>query len=290
MLYSMTGFGSAEATTDRYLVKVEIKTLNSKFLDLSAKFPRELSDREPEIKNLVTEYLKRGKINLSIDLQPLSQIEESLLVNQKLFKAYFAQYKSLAHEVGADTGDLFKLALHSPDVLAPVSEGKVLDWEIIKQTLIEALNQCNEFRKQEGAALQLKFQGYLDTIASGLKGVAAQDPNRIVQIKERIANNLEEIRAKTMVDQNRFEQELIYFIEKLDITEEKVRLAGHLDYFREVMNADDMPGKKLGFISQEIGREINTIGSKANDAVIQREVVQMKDELEKIKEQCMNII
>ncbi len=290
MLYSMTGFGSAEATTDRYLIKVEIKTLNSKFLDLAAKFPRELSDKEPEIKNLVTEHLKRGKINLAIDLQPLSQAEESLLVNQKLFKAYFAQYKSLAHEVGADTTELFKLALHSPDVLSPVSEEKVLDWDIIKHTLIEALNQCNEFRKQEGVSLQEKFHGYLDTIANGLKGVATQDPNRITQIKERITNNLEEMRAKTMVDQNRFEQELIYFIEKLDITEEKVRLAGHLDYFKQVMDTDDMPGKKLGFISQEIGREINTIGSKANDAVIQREVVQMKDELEKIKEQCMNII
>ncbi len=286
----MTGFGSSEATSDQYTVKVEIKTLNSKFLDLVARFPRELSDREADIKNLATEHLKRGKVNLSIDIIPTTTENSGALVNKELFKSYYTQFIDLAKEVGADTKDVFRLALHSPDVIAPEPMPVDLDWILIKSVLLEALDKCNEFRIQEGRSLQEKFSSYLDTIAKGLDVVTSQDANRIAQIKDRISTNLDEIAEKTKVDQNRFEQELIYYIEKIDITEEKVRLGGHLKYFREVMESGSMQGKKLGFISQEIGREINTIGAKANDALIQREVVQMKDELEKIKEQCMNII
>ncbi|MFY0608156.1 MAG: YicC family protein [Cyclobacteriaceae bacterium] len=290
MLNSMTGFGSAEATTDQYTVKVEVKTLNSKFLDLATRFPRELSDKEAEIKNLATEHLKRGKVNLSVDIVPTTTALSGAVVNRELFKSYYSQFMELATEMGADTKDVFRLALHSPEVIAPEPMPVDLDWKLIRSVLIEALTKCNEFRIQEGKSLQEKFSSYLDAIAKGLDVVTNQDPNRIAQIKQRISSNIEEISEKTKVDQNRFEQELIYYIEKIDITEEKVRLAGHLKYFREVMESGSMQGKKLGFISQEIGREINTIGAKANDALIQREVVQMKDELEKIKEQCMNII
>lgn len=290
MLYSMTGFGSAEAESKMYRVKVEIKTLNSKFLDLAPKLPRELADKELEIKNLMTQHLKRGKVNLTIELIPVNLEEPAVHINQQLFKSYYRQYEQLAAEVGANPKDLFRLALHSPDVIVPDGGNNEVDWEMVQGTLMEALEKCNQFRAAEGKSLQEKLSSYLDGIANGLAEVTEHDPQRISQIRERISSSIEDIKEKTQVDQNRFEQELIYYIEKLDITEEKVRLGRHLEYFREVMESGDSQGKKLGFISQEIGREINTIGAKANDAVIQRAVVQMKDELEKIKEQSMNII
>ncbi len=290
MLYSMTGFGSAEAESKMYRVKVEIKTLNSKFLDLAPKLPRELADKELEIKNLMTQQLKRGKVNLTIELIPVNLEEPAVHINQQLFKSYYRQYEHLASEVGANPKDLFRLALHSPDVIVPDGGNNEVDWEMVQGALMEALEKCNQFRAAEGKSLQEKLSSYLDGIANGLAEVTEHDPQRISQIRERITSSIEDIKEKTQVDQNRFEQELIYYIEKLDITEEKVRLGRHLEYFREVMESGDSQGKKLGFISQEIGREINTIGAKANDAVIQRAVVQMKDELEKIKEQSMNII
>lgn len=290
MLYSMTGFGSAEAESEIHRVKVEIKTLNSKFLDLAPKIPRELADKEIEIKNIVIQQLKRGKVNLSIELLPLHIEEPAVHINQQLFKSYYRQYEALAGEVGANPKDLFRLALHSPDVIVPDDSGHHVDWAMVQTVLLEALEKCNQFRAAEGKSLQEKMSSYLDAIAGGLAEVAAHDPQRIQQIKDRISASIEEIKEKTQIDQNRFEQELIYYVEKLDITEEKVRLGRHLDYFREVMESGDSEGKKLGFISQEIGREINTIGAKANDSVIQRAVILMKDELEKIKEQSMNII
>lgn len=290
MLYSMTGFGSAEAESKTYRVKVEIKTLNSKFLDMAQKIPRELADKELEIKNLVTQQLTRGKVSLVIELLPIHLQEPTVHVNQELFKSYYKQYKELADEMGASDKDLFKLALHSPEVIVPDDQAQTVDWELVKGALIAALAKCNAFRAAEGKSLQEKLASYVDNIAEGLSAVAKHDPERIQQIRNRISNSLDEIKEKTQIDRNRFEQELIYYVEKIDITEEKVRLGRHLDYFHEVMNDGESQGKKLGFISQEIGREINTIGSKANDAVIQRAVVQMKDELEKIKEQCMNVI
>ena len=192
--------------------------------------------------------------------------------------------------MAANPKDLFRLALHSPDVIVADESSSFEDWELLKSTLETALAKCNAFRAAEGETLQRNLESYIDGIAAGLVEVTARDPERIKLIRERITNSIEDIREKTQIDQNRFEQELIYYIEKLDITEEKVRLGRHLEYFKEVMGAKESQGKKLGFISQEIGREINTIGAKANDAVIQRAVVQMKDELEKIKEQSMNII
>lgn len=290
MIYSMTGFGSAEAESKVYRVKVEVKTLNSKFLDFIQKLPRELADKELEIKNMVAQKLNRGKVNMTIELLPIHMQEPAVHINEMLFKRYFETYKRLADECNANDKDLFRLALHSPDVILPDDTNDELDWELIRTTVESALDKCNEFRAAEGASLQEKLISYIDAIKIGLEEVTARDPERIKSIRDRISNSLDEIREKTQVDQNRFEQELIYYIEKLDITEEKVRLGRHLEYFREVLNEGDQQGKKLGFISQEIGREINTIGAKANDAIIQRAVVQMKDELEKIKEQTMNVI
>ncbi|WP_258100537.1 YicC/YloC family endoribonuclease [Marinoscillum pacificum] len=290
MLQSMTGFGSAETESKKYKIKVEVKTLNSKFLDLSAKLPREILERELEIKSMVTNVLKRGKVNLVVEITPLGLEEPNIHINKELFKSYYRQYEALATEVNANAKDLFRLALHSPDVIVADDSSAFEDWELVQQALSEALDKCNTFRASEGETLQSNLLSYIEAIANGLEEVSQRDPERIKMIRERISNNIEDIKEKTQVDQNRFEQELIYYIEKLDITEEKVRLGRHLEYFKEVMNADESQGKKLGFISQEIGREINTIGAKANDAVIQRAVVSMKDELEKIKEQSMNII
>lgn len=290
MLYSMTGFGSAEADAGRYHIKVEIKTLNSKFLDYNLKLPRELNEREIEVKALIGQYLKRGKVNVTIELQPLNPDSPTVSINDTLFRSYYLQYEKLARDVNADTKDLFRLALHSPDVIAADEQGDKVDWTTVKSTLEEALEKCNNHRQEEGKMLQEELERYINGIRTGLTEVTEWDPQRIKQIRERISSNIDEIKDRVQVDQNRFEQELIYYIEKLDITEEKVRLGRHLDYFMEIINQDESQGKKLGFISQEIGREINTIGAKANDAVIQRAVVQMKDELEKIKEQTLNIL
>lgn len=286
----MTGFGAAEATTPQHRLKVEVKTLNSKFLDVSLKLPRELADKELEVKLLLNNHLKRGKVNMVVELTPLEVTEPMVHINEALFKSYYTRFTKMAEEVGANPKDLFRLALHAPDVITTDEAGADTEWPAVQNAIVQALDQCNEFRKQEGAALANKMRQYIESIRSLLEQVSQRDPERAAAIRERIGGNIDEIRERVQVDQNRFEQELIYYLEKLDITEEKVRLAQHLDYFLVVMNEDELQGKKLGFIAQEIGREINTIGSKANDAVIQRAVVQMKDELEKIKEQSMNIL
>lgn len=286
----MTGFGLAESETPLYRIRVEIKALNSKFLDFNFRIPRELNDREPEIKTLLGNYLKRGKVNFSIELEQKEILEPKVKINEVLFKSYFQKYKQLATEVGGDSSELFKLALQSPDVVTADSHDQDLGWESIQNTILEAIEKCNQFRLHEGEILQQKLTEYVVAIQQGLKTVSEHDHNRLQSIKDRLNISIDEIRERVQVDQNRFEQELIYYLEKLDITEEKVRLAKHLDYFLEVMTHADSQGKKLGFISQEIGREINTIGAKANDAVVQRAVVSMKDELEKIKEQSMNIL
>jgi uncharacterized protein (TIGR00255 family) len=290
MLLSMTGFGAAEASTQSHHVKVEIRTLNSKFFDINLRLSRELSDKELDIRNLLNQYIKRGKVNFSIELHSNDVVEPTVKINDALFKSYYSKFMSLAEEVNANTEGVFKLALQSPDVITSDEKAEIQYWEEIKAIIVKAMERCNEFRAQEGAALQAKMTEYIEAIREGLKAVTAQDDERILNIKQRMAGHLEEIKERVQVDQNRFEQEIIYYLEKIDITEEKVRLAGHLDYFLEVMKDPESQGKKLGFISQEIGREINTIGSKANDAIIQRAVVGMKDELEKIKEQSMNIL
>lgn len=286
----MTGFGSAETESKNHRIKVEIKTLNSKFLDLNLKLPRELTDREVEIKSLMGLHLKRGKVNLTIEMIPLDLGQASVSINEQLFRSYYASYTRLAEEVGANPKDLFRLALHSPEVVLPGDTADQVDWEKVQVVLLEAIVRCNQFRAQEGKTLQEKLEEYVEQIRTGLTAVTERDPERLKLVRERISTSMEEIREKIQPDQNRFEQELIYYIEKLDISEEKVRLARHLDYFLEVLTDGESQGKKLGFISQEIGREINTIGAKANDSVIQRAVIQMKDELEKIKEQSMNIL
>jgi uncharacterized protein (TIGR00255 family) len=291
MQQSMTGYGRDERTYQNFQIKTEIKSLNSKFLDLTTRYGKEFSAKEIEIRNLITDKLKRGKIMLSIDLS-ITEIEDSnVQVDDGLFKAYFKKFENLANQVGNDKNGLFQMALQAPDVIKQQElDSELIPWKDIFASIKNSADQCIQFRKEEGSVLENKLQEYATNISDGLNKIEAVDENRSENIRARLQKNLDEIKEKVQVDENRFEQELIYYLEKLDITEERVRLTQHLSYFLEVLSKEELAGKKLGFISQEIGREINTIGSKANDAEVQRTVVVMKDELEKIKEQVLNIL
>lgn len=292
MIKSMTGYGLAGVENDKFIISVEVKTLNSKFLDLSIRSPKQFSDKEFEIRNLVTKILDRGKVNLVIDFTNKEGAELPVSINEELFRSYFATYSKLADATCAKTEDLFKLALQSPSVITHVVEKTSVseEWEAVKLILEHALNKCDSFRKDEGAVLETKFLENLTVIREALEEIKSADPLRKERIRSRIRSNFKDWLEENDFDKNRFEQELIYYFEKIDITEEIVRLQTHLDYFEKNLLEDSNQGKKLGFISQEIGREINTIGSKANDADMQRFVVLMKDELEKIKEQSLNIL
>ncbi|HLU88980.1 MAG TPA: YicC/YloC family endoribonuclease [Cyclobacteriaceae bacterium] len=292
MIKSMTGYGIGHIENEEATVVVEVKSLNSKFLDLSIKSPRQFADRELEIRNLVAEKLERGKVNVGIEYVPKAGNELPVSINEGLFQSYYNKYSTLAAAVGADKADLFKLAIQSPNVSTPNPSGGTggEGWEAVRAALMDALANCNQFREDEGNTLYHRFEENIQILEQGLEQVKSEEPRRRKKIQERIRNNFSEWLDENSFDQNRFEQELIYYFEKLDITEEIVRLGTHLDYFRESLKGGSGQGKKLGFISQELGREINTIGSKANDAVIQRHVILMKDELEKIKEQALNIL
>ena len=291
MQQSMTGYGRDERTADKFLIKTEIKSLNSKFFDLSARYGKEFSPKEIEIRNAISDQLKRGKIMLTIELILAEAEESDVQVDDALFKAYFKKFSALSEEIGSMPDGIFELALNAPDVIKQQElDAGVVPWDDVFASIKAATELCLKFRKDEGAALADKLSEYVKRIAEGLKAVEDADESRAESIRSRLQKNLDEIRDKVQVDENRFEQELIYYLEKQDITEEKVRLNQHLNYFQEILATEDQAGKKLGFLAQEIGREINTIGSKANDAQIQRTVVMMKDELEKIKEQVLNIL
>lgn len=291
MIYSMTGFGSAERVTEAYSLKVEIKSLNSKYFDPTLKIPKEFAQWEIDIKSILEAGLKRGKINVSIEFIPKSFDEPPVIINEALFESFFQKFSEMAFKVGSKSDELFKLALYAPNVMLPDENlGNILSLEDLKATLNAAIDQCKTYRQEEGSKMEQALKNSKELIGSGLEKVIDQDTRRIEHVKSRLKQSIGEIEDKVKVDPNRFEQELIYYIEKLDINEEKVRLKSHLDYFDDILSGDSPHGKKLGFLSQEIGREINTIGSKANDAIMQRAVVGMKEELEKIKEQILNIL
>lgn len=289
----MTGFGNAGFENEKIMIHVEVKSLNSKFLDLSIRSPRQFSDKEHEIRNLVQGVLDRGKVSVSIEFLSKSSKELPVSINEELFETFYGKFKSMAQSVGDESQDLFKLALQAPNVINNVTtedKDEAQEWEQVKTVLADALKNCDEFRKDEGGSLEEKLQGNLESIAQNLSYIVNEEGKRKDKIKQKIRNHFSEWLDENSFDANRFEQELIYYFEKLDITEELVRLDTHLKYFSKIMNEEKNQGKKLGFISQEIGREINTIGSKANDAGIQKYVILMKDELEKIKEQSMNVL
>jgi len=292
MLKSMTGYGYSRVENENFILTSEVKSLNSKFLDLSIKLPKFFSQKEPELRDKITEILMRGKVSVEIDYQskldPISKVH----YNKELFTKYYAELKRLADGVMADYESLFKLAIQSPDVSSIEVSDQELDnaWNAIRKEVFDVIGQCDEFRMQEGKKLLPKFKDYISNINLGLNSIEIEDNNRIERVRERVKSNLNDHLGDVGFDPSRFEQELLYYIEKLDIQEEKVRLKNHLDYFLEVLDSPTSMGKKLNFICQEIGREINTIGSKANDSTIQKTVVEMKEQLEKIKEQLFNIL
>jgi len=292
MIKSMTGFGQAVLNSGDVQISVEVKSLNSKFLDLSLRLPKMFSEKELEIRNAVAEKLERGKVSLNIDFQQTGKQEIKQQYNAELFAAYYGELKRLADKVMAPYEPLYSLALNSPDVIQG-SGKEELDatlWQNVNKLVNEAIEKCDQFRKAEGKVLEEKLALYAKSILSGLEQVEIIDPKRVEKVRSKIKGSITEFFGHEGFDPNRLEQEIIYYIEKLDIHEERVRLRAHIDYFLKLLAAPQSNGKKLGFLSQEIGREINTIGSKANDADMQKHVVMMKEELEKIKEQLNNVL
>ncbi|WP_367913518.1 YicC/YloC family endoribonuclease [Leadbetterella sp. DM7] len=294
MLQSMTGFGSVQKETAKQTLSVEIKTLNSKFTDIYCRLPKSLSSREIDIRNLLQKELERGKIDITLTLVPKEDAMVSTLVNRPLVKAYFRDLMQTAAELQfeASPTDVLRMATMMPNAFnngIQDAEEAEEAWNEVLEVIKTGIEKCREFRIREGQGTKVKFTEYIEIISGLLEQISSQDARRIVNTREKIAKAMGDFVNSENFDKNRFEQELIYYIEKFDISEEKVRLKAHLEYFIKELDGNSN-GKKLNFIAQEIGREINTIGSKANDAEIQRLVVQMKDELEKIKEQTSNIL
>ena len=292
MILSMTGYGKAVVAYKEKKINVEVKSLNSKSLDLSARIAPLYREKEMEIRRLIAQKLERGKVDFSLWVEKETTIDATP-INAALVENYYHQIKSIAANTGIpEPSDWFATLLRMPDVTTK-TEVEVLEeeeWHAAKQAITEALDKLIEFRTQEGAALQKKFTEKIDNISALLKSIEPFEKSRVPKIKDKIIDGLKQI-PEVDYDKNRLEQELIYYIEKLDISEEKQRLSNHLKYFRETMNESGHGvGKKLGFISQEMGREINTTGSKSNQAEMQNIVVKMKDELEQIKEQVLNAL
>lgn len=290
MLKSMTGFGLASSEYNQKKINVEIRSLNSKFLELNIKLPKIYSEKESIIRNDCVKFIERGKANVTIVFEQ-NVMEDQRQINKELFYSYYNQLKSLADELSVTNTDIFRSVLIIPEVFntsEQISDEE--EWKVVHQTFMQAIDNFNQFRLDEGNTLAIDLKKRIENILSSITEVEKYEGNRVPQIKEKLNQLLSDQVGVENVDQNRLEQELIYYIEKFDITEEKIRLTSHCNYFIDVMKEKEANGKKLGFISQEIGREINTMGSKANDANIQKIVVGMKDELEKIKEQLLNII
>ena len=288
MIRSMTGFGKASREFQHKKINVEVRSLNSKQLDLNTRISGYYREKEHAYRGIAGKAIVRGKSELSIYVENNAE-QPKAVINQELAQNYYQDLKNLANSINESNTSLLSQVLRMPDVMKTErSETEKEEWGIVEQTIDEALVKFNEFRAQEGEKLGEDFKFRLSTILKLLKNIEVLEGNRMKKVKERLTTNLDALKIE--VDQNRFEQELIYYLEKFDITEEKVRLRAHCEYFIETMNEKEAQGKKLGFISQELGREINTIGSKANHSEIQKLVVQMKDELEKIKEQVLNVL
>lgn len=287
----MTGYGKSIVTYNEKKINVEIKSLNSKALDLSARIAPLYREKEMEMRQMIAAALTRGKVDFAIWIEK-DEIADATPINAALVENYYHQLREIQNRVGIpEPQDWFQTLLRMPDVTT-TNEVEILtdeEWETARQAIEQALNALVEFRKQEGIALQKKFIEKIDNISALLTSIEPYEKSRVEKIRARIIEGLNTI-PEINYDQNRLEQELIYYIEKLDISEEKQRLANHLKYFRETMNEGYGQGKKLGFIAQEMGREINTTGSKSNQAEMQNIVVKMKDELEQIKEQVLNAL
>ncbi|MFA9188900.1 YicC/YloC family endoribonuclease [Flavobacterium magnesitis] len=286
MIQSMTGFGKATLQLPTKKITVEVKSLNSKGLDLNVRMPSLYREMELGLRTQIASTLERGKVDFSIYIESTAE-QTSTKVNVPIVKAYINQLREVYAD--ADETELMKMAVRMPDTMKVEREEiDENEWAEIKNVINEGLNNILSFRKDEGLSLEKEFQLRIGNIRQYMNDALALDPERVQAIKDRLQTAIDEL--KVNVDENRFEQELIYYLEKLDITEEKVRLTNHLDYFLETINGTEANGRKLGFITQEMGREINTMGSKSNHAQMQKLVVMMKDELEKIKEQVLNVL
>lgn len=286
MIQSMTGFGKAVMQLPAKKITVEIKSLNSKNLDLNVRMPQSIREMELQVRNQIALALERGKIDFAIYVEQTSE-QTPTKINGPIVRAYIAQMKEILP--AADETELMKMAVRMPDALKTEREEIDMDeWEQIQKVIDEALKNIRQFRTSEGVALEKEFLHRIANIMTMMNETVSYDTERITTVRTRLKNALEEL--KVTLDENRFEQELIFYLEKYDITEEKVRLENHMNYFIETLAGSEANGRKLGFIIQEMGREINTMGSKSNHAQMQKLVVQMKDELEKIKEQVLNVL
>ncbi len=291
MIRSMTGFGKTEFEVGKKKITLEIKSLNSKQLDINTRVPSMYREKDLEIRRLISEMLIRGKVDFALYLDNLGT-ESSAKINKAIVADYYRQLSEVQQELGLPvTEAIMQSIMRLPDtVKTTYEELDETEWLVVRENLVKTLEHLNGFRDQEGQALRNDIETNIQNILDLLAQVDPHENQRLDNVKARILDSLESLQLNGNVDKNRFEQELIYYIEKLDINEEKVRLANHCKYFVETMNEVEPSGRKLGFIAQEIGREINTLGSKANESNLQRIVVQMKDNLEKIKEQVLNVL
>lgn len=293
MIQSMTGYGKVSETIANKKVTIEVKSLNSKNLDLSTRITNAYREKEIEIRNVITKSLERGKVDFSLYIEKSEEDISALPIDENLIQTYYNQLKEISYKYSIpEPSDWLQTLLRMPDVMSKTEtfvEISEEEWSAIFKLLEDALTEIKSFRKQEGEALSQTMTSKIDNIRQLLKKVEPFEKERVEKVKEKIIESLEKY-IGVDYDKSRLEQELIYYIEKLDINEEKQRLSNHLDYFISTMKEDGPLGKKLGFIAQEMGREINTLGSKSNNADMQKIVVQMKDELEQIKEQVLNIL
>ena len=292
MIQSMTGYGKATAELPDKKINVEIKSLNSKAMDLSARIAPLYREKEMEIRNEISRMLERGKVDFSLWIEKKDAEQLATPINQELIEAYYKRIKEISASAGIpEPADWFATLLRMPDVMTKNETQELSDeeWAVAHVAVEEAIGHLIDFRKQEGTALEKKFREKIENIARLLESVAPYEQERVGKVKDRITDALEKT-LSVDYDKNRLEQELIYYIEKLDVNEEKQRLSNHLKYFISTLESGSGQGKKLGFIAQEMGREINTLGSKSNHAEMQKIVVQMKDELEQIKEQVLNVM
>jgi len=290
MIQSMTGYGKAEGSIGNKQFIVEIKSLNSKVLDLNLRIPGIYREKELEMRSLLADTIIRGKSDLSIHYES-AVAEKKVTINRPLLESYYRDMKEIAESLEIPSQDYMAMLMRIPDVLKPEREElNAEEWNELKALINEALKNFVAYRKEEGRKLQSEFVGAIENIMKQFALLDLPLQARIDKIRARISGNLAEFVESENLDVNRLEQEMVYYIEKLDVSEEKQRLKSNCDYFLEVLKEEQAQGRKLGFISQEIGREINTLGSKANDAEVQKMVVKMKDELEKIKEQILNVL
>lgn len=287
----MTGFGRTEVTYQQKTIVVEIKSLNSKFLDLKLKLPQRYREKELAIRQLITPVAQRGKMDVSVDVINKGA-EDDFSFNRNLFKTYFNELNSISRELGIENGDILQTIIRMPNIVVP-NEGSLNpeEWKALQSGINESIKKLDHYRRIEGEVIEQDFELRVTNIKNLLDQIEPFVEERKTKMRERLRQNFEDHVAKGTIDENRFEQELLYYIEKIDITEEQVRLSQHCKYFlEELKNKQRIKGRKLNFISQEMGREINTLGSKANHSTVQHIVVEMKDELEKIKEQLANTL